>query len=340
MQKSNSLVREGWPEGQIRESDVRAINGGTGFHHLPETQPAQVLMEGRLFPVQLSNDLFLHLADCYEKETTVSSSEVSPGLSVNLVYEADIRFSLGGESYELRHSVKDAADRQPLMHALVVGRSDMFSRYIEKGHRVKKLNITMSSDWLRARFRGDTAMIEALYQSHGSSKTWALPPALDAVAERLITMKPSPDARQRLTIEADVLSIIAAALTHLEESVKLKQPLISGRRAQYQLLDLVDSAVESGAELSEIARNGRMSVSTLQSQFKKTFNITVQKYIRKRVLERARCKLITGNLSIGEVAYQAGYNHSSNFITAFRREFGITPAECISRHQNTVVKRA
>lgn len=340
MLKSNSMDRPDLDQNRICEPDVRAITGVSGFHHLRDAQPSKVLMEGRLFPVQLSNDLLLHLADCHEKETTVSSSEVSPGLSINLVYEADIRFSLGANCYQLKHSTERHSDRLPLLHALVVGRSDLFSRHIEEGHFVKKLNISISFDWLCARFKEGDVIIEALHQSHGISETWPLPPELEATAQRLITMHRDPDVRQRLGIESDVLNIISVVIAHLEEIMRLGHSSGPGNRTQHQLLKLVDSAVDSGADLSELARQSRMSVSTLQNQFKKTFNITVQKYVRKRVLARARWQLISGSVSIGEAAYQAGYNHSSNFITAFRREFGITPAECISKHQNPVGKGA
>ena len=334
MQESNSSRSSCCARTQIFESHIRALSNKTGFYHLSKPLPERPLMEGRLFPLQLSQDLRLHLVDCYEKETAESSSEVSPGISINLVYEADITFSLGGAKYGLQHSANSASDGLPVLHSLVIGRSDLFSRHIKDGNRVKKLNILISPAWLCARFEKGDAVMMALNKSHGLRDVTGLPPELRAAAQRLINMKSAPDTCERLGIESDVLKIIAASVRRLGALMDPAEVKDADSFPRHYLMKLVDDAVESGASLGEIARAGHMSVSTLQSQFKRTFNITVQKYIRKRVLERARWKLISSNISIGEAAYQAGYNHSSNFITAFRREFGMTPAECVAEHRS------
>lgn len=40
----------------------------------------------------------------------------------------------------------------------------------------------------------------------------------------------------------------------------------------------------------------------------------------------ARTLILTDDLPLKEIAWRAGYRHFSNFVTAFKRRFGITPA--------------
>lgn len=44
----------------------------------------------------------------------------------------------------------------------------------------------------------------------------------------------------------------------------------------------------------------------------------------------AKEALEQNGISIGEAAYLAGYNHPSNFISAFRKPFGHTPGELLA----------
>jgi AraC-like DNA-binding protein len=50
-------------------------------------------------------------------------------------------------------------------------------------------------------------------------------------------------------------------------------------------------------------------------------------------MQQAKKALVIERLSIGEAAYIAGYNHTSNFIQAFKKTFALTPTEFIKRHR-------
>ena len=47
-------------------------------------------------------------------------------------------------------------------------------------------------------------------------------------------------------------------------------------------------------------------------------------------MEKAELLLREGKLSIGEVANLMGYSNLSYFSAAFKRQFGITPSQCIA----------
>jgi AraC-like DNA-binding protein len=54
---------------------------------------------------------------------------------------------------------------------------------------------------------------------------------------------------------------------------------------------------------------------------------TVFHYIRTQRLEQARLALESGDVSIAQAAYVAGYTSAANFSTAFKRRFGFTPKQ-------------
>lgn len=62
--------------------------------------------------------------------------------------------------------------------------------------------------------------------------------------------------------------------------------------------------------------------------------MTVIDYMRQRSLEGARSAMMQEGLSLGEAAYLAGYKYPSNFVTAFRKQFPITPSELMKSHFN------
>ena len=89
----------------------------------------------------------------------------------------------------------------------------------------------------------------------------------------------------------------------------------------------LDEHLHSAICLNQVARASAMSASVLQRRFKEHTGVTVFEYVRNRRLERVRDALSKDGISISEAAFMAGYNHTSNFITAFKRRFGVTPGE-------------
>ena len=47
--------------------------------------------------------------------------------------------------------------------------------------------------------------------------------------------------------------------------------------------------------------------------------------MRKRLLERAKRALALEGRAIREAVYEVGYNYTSNFASAFTREYGLSP---------------
>ena len=59
--------------------------------------------------------------------------------------------------------------------------------------------------------------------------------------------------------------------------------------------------------------------------FKQRVGETIFNYTQRLKMEHAKRMLEGTEDSITEIAFDVGYEYSSNFTTAFKRHFGITP---------------
>lgn len=76
-------------------------------------------------------------------------------------------------------------------------------------------------------------------------------------------------------------------------------------------------------QLSELAS---MSQSGLRAKFQRLFGVSVFDYLRERRLMLAY-ELLSRGASVQQAAFDSGYGHASNFSTAFRRRFGVSPRD-------------
>lgn len=59
--------------------------------------------------------------------------------------------------------------------------------------------------------------------------------------------------------------------------------------------------------------------------FSKVMHISIQKFVVRMRLIRARSLLFDGNLSVANIAFQAGFGSQTQFYDHFRRAYGMTP---------------
>ena len=79
----------------------------------------------------------------------------------------------------------------------------------------------------------------------------------------------------------------------------------------------------------ELAQQVGVSDRTLQRGFRELFGTTVFGYLTEQRMELAEQWLRQGNFTVTEIATMAGYSNPGHFAAAFKRQFGITPRECL-----------
>ncbi|MFK8057366.1 MAG: helix-turn-helix domain-containing protein [Saprospiraceae bacterium] len=88
--------------------------------------------------------------------------------------------------------------------------------------------------------------------------------------------------------------------------------------------DLVDSGLPT---VQEIAQQLNLTPDYLSSMLKKLTGQTTQQHIHHKVIEKAKVKLSTTDLSVSEIAYGLGFEHSQSFSKLFKRKTSQTPVE-------------
>ncbi|POT58507.1 AraC family transcriptional regulator [Citrobacter amalonaticus] len=89
---------------------------------------------------------------------------------------------------------------------------------------------------------------------------------------------------------------------------------------------LLEQEPEKNHTLNELAQRAAMSPSSLRSKFRAAYGCSVFDYLRDCRLERARSYLLAG-YSVQQAAWMSGYQHATNFSTAFRRRYGFPPGD-------------
>ena len=89
---------------------------------------------------------------------------------------------------------------------------------------------------------------------------------------------------------------------------------------------ILESDIESPPTIRDLAHLVGINESKLMYGFKKLYNQTVNDYLRTLRMSKAKELLSTTDLSITQIAFEVGYEFSSNFTTAFKRHFSVTPS--------------
>ena len=133
----------------------------------------------------------------------------------------------------------------------------------------------------------------------------------------------------RLLAESCALELLAHALQALEERPEASaQPLSRRDRAKVQLVrDMMLASPEASFTLQEFAREAGMSITVLKAKFSAVFGQSVFSFLRELRLRHAKEGLEKEGWTVSQAAHFVGYRHHSNFSTAFRRRYGVSPKQ-------------
>lgn len=145
---------------------------------------------------------------------------------------------------------------------------------------------------------------------------------------------PYQGAIARMYLEAKVLELLALQLSQLSEfkpdaaKTTLKPTSID---RTYEARDILATRLENPPSISELTRQVGLSNLTLRRGFRELFGTTIVGYINQKRMEQAEQLLRETKFSVTEVANLVGYSHLGHFGAAFKRQFGITPSQCLTR---------
>nr|WP_047169603.1 AraC family transcriptional regulator [Sphingomonas sp. Y57] len=149
-----------------------------------------------------------------------------------------------------------------------------------------------------------------------------LPPQLRALVEEMMALQ--GDSLGQLMLEAKALELLYLALRQLS-GTSAATPRERDRRKVQQLCALLDSKEGGAMNIAQLCRELAWNETQMMESFKQITGTTIANYRQRQRMEQALRQLRTTDLSITEIAFDAGYEHPSNFATAFKRTFGFSP---------------
>jgi AraC family transcriptional regulator, transcriptional activator of pobA len=88
--------------------------------------------------------------------------------------------------------------------------------------------------------------------------------------------------------------------------------------------DLVSKGLPS---VQFLADQLHVSTKYLSSSLKQLTGLTAQQHIHEKLIEKAKEKLSTTSLSVGEIAYELGFEHPQSFNKLFKAKTKLSPLE-------------
>jgi AraC-like DNA-binding protein len=88
--------------------------------------------------------------------------------------------------------------------------------------------------------------------------------------------------------------------------------------------DLIDKGLPS---VQYVAQTLNVSSNYLSSLLRALTGLNTQQHIHEKLVEKAKEKLSTTNLSVSEIAYQLGFEHSQSFSRLFKSKVKVSPLQ-------------
>jgi AraC family transcriptional regulator, transcriptional activator of the genes for pyochelin and ferripyochelin receptors len=98
----------------------------------------------------------------------------------------------------------------------------------------------------------------------------------------------------------------------------------------YQARDILATRLENPPSICELTKQVGISELTLRRGFRELFQTTIIQYLTHKRMKQAELLLREKKLSVAEVSNLVGYSHLGYFAKVFKRQFGITPSECLA----------
>jgi AraC-like DNA-binding protein len=149
-------------------------------------------------------------------------------------------------------------------------------------------------------------------------------------AARAILVAPFAVRRMPLYCEAKAVELMCLLFNHMESSERKSAPMLGEPRGRQEArlreaFDFVNRHYAEPITLERISREVGLNKVALTGGFRQLFGMSVYNCIQKARMERAYELLRHGARSVAQVAEAVGYQHASNFSTAFHAYYGCTP---------------
>jgi len=272
------------------------------------------VLHGDVEEMILPSGISLTHSDVRVLQPYETTSRHSSPLYVLVVLEGCVTLTLSGEVYAVRPGMAFSArlSEQQAMSARhdadIALKTLSFGVYPDDARRESLL----------------ASLLEQWEKLNAPTFVWQVPDFVLAGIQHARQRERSSLSRQ-LLLEGVMYQLLGHGL-HLREQQGTALPgTTGGEHARLeQIRHLLAQSPEQDYTLAQLAARAAMSPSSLRSKFRQAYGCTVFDYLRDCRLGLARRYLLEGH-SVQQAAWMSGYQHATNFATAFRRRYGVCP---------------
>ena len=204
------------------------------------------------------------------------------------------------------------------------------------GEHEQSVTICCQPEFISRRFHNDDKMLPKSLRTclDGQSDraifvSATLSVQMASAVRALISNEFEQDLR-RVHVEAKALELLVlslAALSAIEERLESGIAPIAERDISRveKVREILGEEFLNPPTITKLAREVGVNEAKLMHLFKQHVGETIFNYAQRLKMEEAKRLLETTDTSVTEIAFDVGYEYSSNFTTAFRRHFGVTP---------------
>lgn len=131
-----------------------------------------------------------------------------------------------------------------------------------------------------------------------------------------------------------MVNALCAAVAHVCENVQRCTEAVANPQDVVQIVvNYINENYSHDISLQKLAENVLfMNPSYLSFLIKERLHTTYSQYLKQVRMEKARAYLSRDDITVTEVASLCGYNDTSQFITVFKKENGVTPKRYQQEH--------
>lgn len=283
------------------------------------------ILKGRINNQDCHANLRIHATDIIEVRNHEAKAIINPAITCSLILQGKAQGTIGGEAYCLDGT------NGPAGYIWAMNEPMLWTRRIRKDSHVRKVNIRIERDWLLQEVQANPEddlcrFLSSLMEHPVNIQRWQPSKRALSLAEQLLHPSAVSPFLEKIQNESKALDLLGEAFISLQTTTLKPEMAQTVDKAQL-VRTYIESNIARQLDLKTIARDVGMAINTMQRTFKQSYKMTVMDYVRERRLETAREAMIHDGLTIAQAAYKAGYTSPSNFATAFKRVYGVSPSQ-------------
>lgn len=296
-----------------REYGISYRFPGDDGHDAPDDDPT--IARGRIDEIPLPSGFRFTHSDLTIFHSYESVSLGHAPLLMVIVLEGRIRLSIGAVQRELGSGMAASLQLQP---------EYVLEAHQPAGQRLETVVLAFDPAGPLPAQTEQGSLRVLLRGVQDPVVLWDVPSVLMTALQHSLSNR-LPELQKTLVLEGLALQLAGYGLPEQVPAIERKSRASSQEHQRLEAIrQLLEFSPTEDYSLTGLASRAAMSASSLRSKFRATYGLTVFGYLRKCRLNLAWHYLEQG-YSVQQAAHRSGYRHATNFSTAFRRQFGVSP---------------